>query len=585
VVASTVSIGPWTGGLNLTSNRDLSPYLANNELGAALNVQYTREGFVESRPGFKVFPSEDINTAVGVTIKVLGSIYITDQEVGVVQVKSATNVKIYYITGAKQSYLKATIVDATLDFSSVLAIKNSEAALTTETPRGVFLFDSVNDNKCYRLEEIPSILGAATPILMSATLKVPASHFSFSIKDRVFLVNKKTSRLWWSALNVNSLWFDYADAGQKGIEAGYQDMDPSLDNTDDVQAVEFINNSFYLFKKSSTYMYTYQAKPEEDGYMRKISDSLGAFDSTLFRNTIVVVNSKGVFSVEGTEFNDLQTKLNLRFETFLDVVNPKAFITDFNGNILVGYVSGVKEYYYVLNGYTRGWAQWDFSYADVALASPGSAAVLCRTTTDEGIMLFTTFNKTDLVYANWKPEIATSSNYDYTLDSSLTTDVTANNITRYIPKVTLYTKAQLGDSLLNFKKIYRSYLRMYLSDILGAQWKMTINYNEYKFKAGKNPSFTLVTSEEGSSLAPSVYDDAAILFENVTDEATMLYKETYQIPFSQQRAIEFVYEFTREYSKLINRRLVNIQPDRPIQQGFYFLISGLWVDYDNKARL
>lgn len=587
-MASTTVIGPWSGGLNLTSNRDLSPYLANNELGAALNIQYTREGFIECRPGFRIFPNDTINAA-NQQITILGSIFVGSEQVGVIQRKTATEVQIYYIRGDKTRPQWKANFPSTYNFTSVLALNNADPPVTDTTPRGVFLFDNSANDNCWRLEEIPSITAiASSPVKMSATLKIPKSDFSFSVKDRVWLVNKKTSTLYWSALNINSLWFNDKEVvggveTERAKQAGWQGMDPSIDGTDDLTSCEFINNSFYLFKRQATYMYTYQAKPEEDGYMRKISDDLGAFDSTQFRNSIIVINDRGVFSVEGTEFIDLQAKLKLVDEHYLDVVDPGAFITDFNNNILVGYKSKNIYYHFLLSGSTKGWSQWDFNYAEpVKLAMPGSTAVFCRTATDEGIIIFTTFDNQKLVYSKWKPELTSGDTpYEFNLDSELVTDVVAGNYVRYIPKLRLYTKAQLGDSLLNFKKIYRSYTRLYLSDIPNAQWLFTINYNEYKFDPTKNPSFTLVT-EVGT------HDD--IIHHGpeqqaVADQPAAIYKRTYQIPLHQQRAIEFVYEITRNFTKLTDVRLMNSQADRPTQYGYYFQLSGIWVDYENKARI
>lgn len=594
-MANTATIGPWSGGLNLTSNRDLSPYLDNNELGTALNVQYTREGFVECRPGFRVHPNTAINAAAsGITITLLGSIFINSEQVGVIQRRTPTSIEIYYIMGDQSVMLKATFTDLTYNFTSVLALNNSVAAFSTQVPRGVFLFDNGTgaDYRLVRLETTPSITAAGSPTLMDAALKVPKSDFSFAVKDRVWLVNKKTSTLYWSALDINSLWFDDKETKpapdppgtltDRAIQAGYQGMDPSLDGTDDLMSCEFINNSFYLFKKQSTYMFTYQAKPEEDGYLRKISNDLGAFDSTQFRNSIVVINDRGVFSVEGTEFIDLQSKLNLVNEYYLDVVSPTAFITDFNNNILIGYVSKGTPYYFVLNSYTKGWSQWTFNYTQETIASPGSSAIFCRTKEDEGIVVFATRNKENLIYANWKPEMDFQfMPYEYNLDSNLIPDTTAGVYIRYIPPLHVYTKAQLGDSLLNFKKIYRSYIRLYLSDIPGASWTFTINYNQYKFDPAKNPMFTLVAEVgEHDTIVPHGPEQTA-----VADQPTALYRRTYQLPIPQQRAIEFVYEIKRSYTRMVDIRLKNSQADRTNQYGYYFQMSGIWVDYENKARI
>lgn len=593
-MANTAAVGPWTGGLNLTSNRDLSPYLANNELGIATNVQLTREGFIESRPGFKTL-EHSINVGTVNNIKILGSIYMSDQEIVVIQVRTASNTLIYYLDGNKVMYLKATM-SLSLDFSSVLALNNSASTLTTETPRGVFLFDSLNKNACYRLEAIPST-SAATPVLMSSVLSVPRSHFSFSVRDRVFLIDAVSSTLYWSALATNSLFFDSAELSggnptARGKETGDIQTEPSLDATDNINSVEFINNSFYLFKKTDTFLFTYQSDPESDGYLRKISAELGAFDSTVFRNAVIVINNRGVFSVEGTQFLDLQSKLNLRFEQYLDTVTPRAFVTDFNGNILVGYTSSGTDYYYMLNGVNQGWTQWDFNYAapDV-LAAPGSNAYAARTATDQGILAFTSMDKKRLIYAHWKPNLMFSPDYDYALDTPKDTQIATGKDYKYVPTINIQSRTLLGDSVLNFKKLYRYYIRFYLSDIVSAiannSWDFSVNYNNYKFAPTFNPKFQLlIVAGEGT---PDPYKGAGIPLIDIDSRAatvnTEVYKRTYQIPIHQQRAKEFTFQLIRPFSKLDGITLNNANADRPVHQGFYFLLSGLWIDYEDKVRL
>jgi hypothetical protein len=599
-MAGTAGIGPWDGGLNLTSNRDLSPYLKDNELGIATNVQLTREGFIESRPGFKIL-DHAINEISSATYKILGSILISDQEVVVVQVKTATQTFIYYIKGDRTIYLKATF-GATNNFSSVLAINQSAATIGDTIPRGIFLFDADALNACYRLEESPTFL-AATPVLMSSTLKIPKSHFSFSVKDRTFLVDAKTSKIYWSALIDGCLWFDMARTTDPDdiIKAyskatGYIQTEPSLDNTDDITAVEFLNNSFYLFKKGATFLFTFQADPEADGYLRKISNTLGAFDSTVYRNTVVVINNRGVFSVEGTEFLDLQQKLNLRFEQYIDTASPRAFITDFNGNILIGYTSGTQDFYYLLNGVNNGWTQWDFTYAapDV-LAAPGSNAYAARLSTDTGIILFTTMGGTKLVFCYLKPS-QTYVGEDYALDTQARTKAAiGDNIQyNYIPKIDVQARTLLGDSVLNFKKVYRSYVRLYISDIpsnytVSAAWKFSINYNDYMFDVTKNPTYYLYPIVQPSDSdfpgGPQVSGPVLIPPAPGTSIKTATYKRTYQIPFAQQRVREFTFQLQRPFSKLSDISLETDGNDRPIQEGFYFLLSGFWVDYDDKARI
>lgn len=591
----TQSIGPWDGGLNLTSNRDLSPYLKNNELGIALNVELTPEGFIQSRPGFKMF-DDPLNSEAGTTIKILGTIYISNQEIVVVQAKRTADVRIYYVDGTGAIVLKYTFAN-TVDFSSVLAINNADAAMegTSTKVKGVFLFDSVASNTSWKLEETPTFSPAVGTTLIDAKCKVPKSDKSFSIKDRVFLLDK-AGKLYWSALDINSLWFDMYETSNsietaRAKQTGFVSVSPSLDTTDYIRDAVFINNSFYLFKQTSTFMFTYQADPESDGWLRQISEELGAFDATIFRNTIVVINNRGVFSVEGTQFIDLQTKLNLRFEQYLDTVIPNAFITNFNGNLLCGYTSNGVSYYYWMNAANKGWTQWDFAYADQALAAPGSNAYAARTATGDGRYCFTTIDNTRLIYALWKPNLSAALDYDYALDGPLVRDSVAGKKYRYVPKINIQARTLLGDSVLNYKKLYRYYVRVYISDFptseakaSDATWDFSINYNDFYFNSAMNPKYQLIITAANKEDWPKKSKSAPVPLAT-TFVDSVVYKRTYQIPMPQQRAREFTFQLQRNYSKIEDISLRNLEANRPIQEGFYFLLSGFWVDYQDKAGI
>jgi hypothetical protein len=594
----TQEVGPWTGGLNFSSNRDLSPYLSPNELGSALNVQLTPEGFIEARPGFKSL-DVDFNTG-SPTITILGTINIASEYVTVVQVRT-TDTKIYYVRGNKTAVLKATMPLAN-NFTSVLTLRNSEISPVGDTqPRGVFLFSGDIVNGCYRLEEVPNVTSVATPVLMSSNLKIPRSDFSFAVKDRTFLVDKVSSTIYWSATFEFSLYFNENDTTPEGLATGYVQLEPSVDGSDNITSVEFLNNNFYLFKKSAAFIYTYQADPENDGYLRKFNDILGAFDSTVFRNTVVVINNRGVFTVEGTEFIDIQQKLNLRYETPLDNRSSgSGFISNMNNRILIGFknANSTQEHHFVLTAANRGWTEWDFDYAEETLASPGSNGYFTQDPQGNGIIIFTTFDKTRVVYTDWKP---LPNIYDYQLDGTKTRDSENTEYTRYIPKVDIQAKTLLGDSILDYKKILRSYVRLYISDLpfttTQTTWVFSINYNNYYF-VSTNPSYILQvqppkTDVYGNVLEENQFpaqklipiaDPISAPFDAET-EGTLLYRRTYQIPMPMHRVKEYTFQLKREFTKLVDIIPVNGSPDRPVQAGYYFLLSGFWAKYTDKRRI
>jgi hypothetical protein len=168
----------------------------------------------------------------------------------------------------------------------------------------------------------------------------------------------------------------------------------------------------------------------------------------------------------------------------------------------------------------------------------------------------------------------------------------------------------IGDSILDYKKLLRAYVRMYISDIphsiAGSEWRFSVNYNDFYF-VSTNPSYVLQPTDpeavgnKNSDLAP--YDlgmpvSLIPIFKEDKDESreievraggqpslTYLYKRTYQIPIPQHRVKEFTFQLSRAFTKLIGIFPRNENPDRPVQSGYYCMLSGFWVDYNEKSRL
>jgi len=432
---------------------------------------------------------------------------------------------------------------------------------------------------------------------MSSANSIPKSDFSFVVKDRVFLFDKTASKFYWSATLEFCLWFKQEETTPQGQNTGDAELEPSVDLSDNITSVELVNNNFYIFKKSASFLFSYQADPENDGYLRKFSNNVGAFDSTLFRNTVVVINNRGIFTVEGTEFIDIQQKLNLRFETPLDNrASNTGFIANMNNMVMVGFKpnASTREHHYVINGANRGWVEWDFSYSTDTLASPGSDGYFTQDSSGSGIIVYTTFDKTRLVYTDWKP---LDNIYDYQLDGTKETDTTNGNYTRYIPEVNMQTKTMLGDSILNFKKILRTYIRLYISDldysITNTHWEMSINYNDYYF-ISTNPKYLLKIQAPEDRPNQQVFNKA---FEPLSlipldpspkaanQVSTELYRRTYQIPLPMHRVKEYTFQLKRDFTKLVDIIPVNNNPDRTAEAGYYFLLSGIWADYNDRGRI
>jgi len=608
----TKTLGPWQGGLNLAANRGLSVFLPDGDLGDAENVIFTPEGFIQPRPGFKTLLSNGVEDLYGHNIgeggspetKIIGSVDTGNGIYALIEVyalgrsylykvrdedilSTDHNIELIYTLNTAGSRFTHAIVhsgfvtDQTITppvtdppSPNYVYKKDSGVLLFTDTPNQVFIAPI-------------SLTGAIT--MYDASYLVPASDYGMVVKDRLFLFDYKKNIMWWSpATYILDFRTDITTVAIApfGIDTAGQEIIEPTTSYDIIRSVEFYNNNFYIFKRDSTFMFTYQLSPLTDGYMRKISDEMGAYDSTLYQENIIVVNTRGVFRVEGTNFIDLQAKMNFRFEIPID--HPKIsqrdiFITNLNNNIIFGFRDSVtnplvpKDYHYCMNVDTGAWSKWNFSYESgiVAGNAPGSAFVLCqKSNTTMQKAIFSNFTKDRFIFAHWKPN---SSLYDYHLDGDTVSKKVRQDL--YFPNVVIKTTANVGGSMLQYKKLYRYFLRFYLSEVPSSLeedpiWTLSINYNDYKFDSTMNPIF---------GLYPTTQPFPDPLISQVT---TAVYTRTYQVRLPQQRAKEFVFELKRRASQIASDVVINNpDADRPIKTGYYFMLTGLWFDYQDKAGI
>lgn len=642
--AATLTLGPWPKGLNLTSNRDLSPFLEPTELGEATNVILTKEGFIAPRPGCKVVTSNVLYQHMGTdgVMKLLGSVRLPNG--------SMCTFVLVYAGGTSYVYKAFSPQNMTLYFSAPGVRFTHVLMHKGKADHEGIIFFADADNKSYKT---PDFSAVAVPTAIT-TGAIPGSDGGIIVKDRLFLIKGNTSKFMWSPATNILDWTKVDDPNTVGDDVAGHEFIEATHERDGIMSVEFVNNSFYIFKKTKTYMFTYQVKPVDDGYLRKISNEFGALDSTLYRGVIVVLNNKGVFRVENTEFIDLQSKLNLRFEIPIDHNNIRAedvFVTDFNNDILVGYrdvnsrlsspemlwndmwddmwedyvYAEPDKHYFCMNGYTGGWTKWDYSYNKgnewQAIASPGSGYQLGQEPNSvHQTMFFTDFARNRLVYTDWKPKVTLDGSGDYHLDTNIA-DIDEHK-KYYIPAVTIKTRASIGGSMLNYKKIYRTFMRFYLSDQslpdqvyvdtwLGNRdaqtdlwtnkwtgfpeglWSASINYNDYRFSVDQenegNYLFYIYPNAAGKPLGNNDNIVQKPVKQSISPismqtQNTNVYRRAYQIPIPQQRAVEFVFELKRRWSTITDK-LINQDADRTIKQGYYFLLSGVWFEYNDKAGI
>jgi hypothetical protein len=622
------SLGPWSGGLNLSSNRDLSIYLKNNELGEATNVIFTNEGFVEPRPGCKVVQDMKLARIDSIyghitegdgEFSILGRVVNDDGVWLLVQVTYGTNQGVLYkVRSAAHDSLHNysffysqklfefsghKLTHAIVHSGFVGEINVTPPPDSTSPPynykadTGVIIFTDTDATTYLLPFELPSYTSPAVPPMVDVKFKVPASHIGMVVKDRLFLFDKVKSKMWWGAplylLDFRTDADVVAVAPFGKDTAGEENIEPTHPR-DLIRNVAFYNNNFYIFKAFKTYMFTYQDNPTTDGYMRKISNETGAFDCCVFRDNIIVINNRGVFRIDGTEFVDLQQKMNFGFEIPLDQSNVNEgdiFITSWNQNILFGLrdrtVSPNKYSYYNLNSLTGAWSKWEYNYAP-NIAAPGSEGTFTQQIDAlESEVVFVSFNRKYLSHMHWKP-LGSTRGWEYHLDSDTSITYGDNYDKLYFPNIAVKTSSSFGQSTHNYKKLNKYFIRFYLSEPPADEtedpvWTLSINYDDYKFDSTKNPIFGLYPVNDQPYPDPLVTPPVF-----VPPIHTAVYKRTYQIVLPQQRAREFVFELKRRFTVMpvvVDTKLINDDEDRKIKSGYYFALSGLWVHYQDKAQI
>jgi hypothetical protein len=257
-MAESRTLGPWPKGLNLTSNRDLSLFLGNDELGEATNVVFTPEGFVQPRPGCRRY---QYDFGPYDTIQAVGNLTLpTGETVVIVQTITGNQAKLWKVTD------KTTVSE--LPYTPTAGVKVnhilSYSSSVGDNHSGVFFFtDSANSTFKNKNLDLSGTAADYVVIQSLGAYNVPASHKGFIVKDRLFLFDYDKSTMWWSPANFI---MDFNKVHSAGIGGSGDDVfaKEPIDYTikeDGFRAVEFHNNNFYIFKKTKAYLFTYQALP------------------------------------------------------------------------------------------------------------------------------------------------------------------------------------------------------------------------------------------------------------------------------------------------------------------------------------
>lgn len=440
--ARRLSYGPWPVGLVLKdTDAERDPAANSQSLQECLNFDITNEGYLRARPGVQRVGVKNTHYTDSPRVcKILGNIFENGSLMAVLGIQTGGNTKIYLTPDGYTMYSYGTVtglISAVKQYNNVIYLIRSD------------------DDSGYSIANDFFTWPAGTPNSTTTITTMPRGTKAFVFKDRLFIINKSTSTIYFSA---PAAFDDYTvDSG-----GGFFIVEPSNDVGASIMDVVVTNEVFYIFKRTSTYLFSYDSNPNDDGVLRLINSALGAFSATPWENDIYIVNTQGVYRIVNGTFVRVDEALDLRNTIDLsDIINPEAlnrplFIHAFANRLLIGQfgnsIASKYGFNYVCMNLTNGaWTSYRYM-ADGT--GPGAQGVLAQKDNTWGEEIFSSMNGDYFV----RVPITPAGPVDYTFDGQAS-DTTEK---RYIPKtaVTFYPYNAGYASI--WKKIHRFFIRAIL---------------------------------------------------------------------------------------------------------------------------
>jgi len=455
-----LSIGPWPGGLTLQAKEAEKDATGSQQyLIECLNMDVTDEGFLISRAGVQRVGVKNTHyTDSNRECKVLGSVFENGNIYAVMGIQvSGTSTKIYLTANGYDLYYYGSLtglISSVQQYNNVIYLTREDADSGYSIANNFFTWP------------------AATPNASATVSTMPRGDKSFVFKDRLFIVQKSVSQVNFSAPADPT---DYTtDSG-----GGYFIVDPANDVGAQIMDIVLTNETFYIFKRNSTYLFAYDANPNDDGILRLINATLGAFSATTWENDIYVINARGVYRIVNGVFIRLDEQLNLAYNADLaSIINPEdlnkpRFIHASAGRLLVGQFSNdvLNKFgwnFVSMNLQNGAWSGYKYKTDGTA---PGGQGVTAQQDDKWGVEIYPSVN------GDYFSRVSTSKGAkDYTLDGTAS-DTTEK---RYIPKFSVKTVPYNGQFSSVFKKLHRLMIRSYyyyLNPPTPADVSLNLNYD------------------------------------------------------------------------------------------------------------
>ncbi len=359
-----VTAGPWPGGLNNRDQSFAASLVPPNELRFCKNLEVLDTGGLVNRLGCRLTggPAAYTDISTGGAFWLLGGVDTTDRRYAIIGSHNGgspgTTVVRYTTDGMSN-----------LDVSWTVAPGGSLTGLySTVYQYGGFIYVVGQPGGGVGQRRADITAGA-----WAAVAAQPAGDLAFVVRERAFIVNKATNRIYWSKATDPTVW--------AAPDGGFVDVNPGDGSV--ITDVVVVNSQLYIFKRNRTYVLIFTSDPALDGQVTLLNASIGAYSATVHLNSIYVVNDRSVYRLQSNYFTDVGTKLALPEYGVVDALTAPGIMANVERDVLVigPMVNTSLTSHFSMNLRTGAWA--GRQYSDLATA-PSTKQISWRDTSLSG---------------------------------------------------------------------------------------------------------------------------------------------------------------------------------------------------------
>lgn len=251
-----------------------------------------------------------------------------------------------------------SLTDITIDSNDNLYVVDSLSKVWKVTPAKVAsVYTTLSESKNIAMTSDDTLIADSTathPIYeitppsdsLTAVTTIPFGDISFILKDRMFVVNKSSNRVYYSKSTDPTLW-DSVDGG------GFFDVEPG--DGLDINDVAIVNDQVFIFKSTKTFVFTFTSDPGTDGSLRILSTDRGAYSAITYNNIIYIVGPQGIQHILNGYFLDISQQI----KSLHDYISENSTISVYDNRLIVSINNNTDINMLVMNLLTGAWTTWN----------------------------------------------------------------------------------------------------------------------------------------------------------------------------------------------------------------------------------